>query len=79
MTEEERAFHTERLKDAYNVLAATLPHAGERFAETLRFISADICDAARYGDYAAAQAAESWLVIVKESIYIKKDGSNETL
>lgn len=73
MDESIREFHKARIRDAYNVLNATLPNAGERFAETLRMILADVVDASRYGDYAAAQAAETWLVHIGESIYIKKD------
>lgn len=73
MNQTDRVFYEERLKDAHRVLTATLPHAGERFAETLRMILADVVDASRYGDYAAAQAAESWLTKIGESIYIKKD------
>ena len=57
MNQIDQAFYEERLKDAHAVLSATLPHAGERFAETLRIILADVVDASRFGDYAAAQAA----------------------
>jgi len=73
MNSADRVFYEERLKDAHSVLTATLPHAGERFAETLRIILADVVDASRFGDYAAAQAAESWLMGIGESIYVKKD------
>lgn len=73
MNQADRTFYEERLKDAHAVLSATLPHAGERFAEMLRIILADVVDASRFGDYAAAQAAESWLTNIGESIYIKKD------
>ena len=73
MNQIDQAFYEERLKDAHAVLSATLPHAGERFAETLRIILADVVDASRFGDYAAAQAAESWLMGIGESIYVKKD------